>query len=119
MRSSSISWPTNSPTSCSTRGGRTAWWRRWPSPSRWRSEEHTSELHSRSDLVCRLLLEKKKKKDNIISFVQANKNVPKQVHPPADADSNQVHHLVDSDVMINNFEYTAEDTSLLEISLCS
>src|SRR3989440_789123 len=30
---------------------------------RWfvRSEEHTSELQSRSDLVCRLLLEKKKK----------------------------------------------------------
>src|SRR2546421_4163945 len=27
----------------------------------WRSEEHTSELQSRSDLVCRLLLEKKKK----------------------------------------------------------
>src|SRR3712207_7190966 len=41
----------------------------WPSPigrsegSRpWRSEEHTSELQSRQYLVCRLLLEKKKKK---------------------------------------------------------
>src|SRR2546421_4027441 len=31
-----------------------------------RSEEHTSELQSRSDLVCRLLLEKKK---NIITTV--------------------------------------------------
>src|SRR2546421_783931 len=30
-----------------------------------RSEEHTSELQSRSDLVCRLLLEKKKKKKKI------------------------------------------------------
>src|SRR5206468_8042954 len=30
-----------------------------------RSEEHTSELQSRSDLVCRLLLEKKKKKRTI------------------------------------------------------
>src|SRR2546421_5988148 len=30
-----------------------------------RSEEHTSELQSRSDLVCRLLLEKKKK--NVLS----------------------------------------------------
>src|SRR5690349_22692068 len=30
-----------------------------------RSEEHTSELQSRRDLVCRLLLEKKKKKKNI------------------------------------------------------
>src|SRR5699024_11852364 len=28
----------------------------------WRSEEHTSELQSRFDLVCRLLLEKKKRK---------------------------------------------------------
>src|SRR5438132_2263306 len=31
-----------------------------------RSEEHTSELQSHSDLVCRLLLEKKKK-ENILS----------------------------------------------------
>src|SRR2546421_5366113 len=29
-----------------------------------RSEEHTSELQSRSDLVCRLLLEKKKKNES-------------------------------------------------------
>src|SRR5438874_2922464 len=29
-----------------------------------RSEEHTSELQSRRDLVCRLLLEKKKKEKN-------------------------------------------------------
>src|SRR5207249_7026534 len=34
----------------------------YPLASRWtRSEEHTSELQSRFDLVCRLLLEKKKK----------------------------------------------------------
>src|SRR2546422_8482043 len=31
-----------------------------------RSEEHTSELQSRLHLVCRLLLEKKKKKQNMI-----------------------------------------------------
>src|SRR2546427_9599800 len=31
-------------------------------PDRPRSEEHTSELQSQSNLVCRLLLEKKKKK---------------------------------------------------------
>src|SRR5690625_7078006 len=31
-----------------------------------RSEEHTSELQSRGHLVCRLLLEKKNKKYNII-----------------------------------------------------
>src|SRR5438105_8592828 len=33
----------------------------WPAPQGARSEEHTSELQSRVDLVCRLLLEKKKK----------------------------------------------------------
>src|SRR5260221_9692909 len=32
---------------------------RWPGRRCWRSEEHTSELQSHSDLVCRLLLEKK------------------------------------------------------------
>src|SRR2546428_9890827 len=32
-----------------------------------RSEEHTSELQSRSDIVCRLLLEKKKIKLSILS----------------------------------------------------
>src|SRR5436309_8412031 len=31
----------------------------------WRSEEHTSELQSRENLVCRLLLEKKKKNTEI------------------------------------------------------
>src|SRR2546430_11859831 len=31
-------------------------------PAGFRSEEHTSELQSQSNLVCRLLLEKKKKK---------------------------------------------------------
>src|SRR5688572_32127630 len=46
-----------------------AWRRSWPSCARGRrkrrrsvrrSEEHTSELQSQSNLVCRLLLEKKK-----------------------------------------------------------
>src|SRR2546427_7417439 len=35
--------------------------RRVPAVRRVRSEEHTSELQSQSNLVCRLLLEKKKK----------------------------------------------------------
>src|SRR5699024_12354648 len=34
-----------------------------------RSEEHTSELQSRFDLVCRLLLEKKKKRENKTTHV--------------------------------------------------
>src|SRR2546428_5272097 len=33
-------------------------------PPRGRSEEHTSELQSRSDIVCRLLLEKKQIRNN-------------------------------------------------------
>src|SRR2546421_3634870 len=37
-----------------------------------RSEEHTSELQSRSDLVCRLLLEKKKK----THFVEGTDLIP-------------------------------------------
>src|SRR2546427_4811418 len=37
-----------------------------------RSEEHTSELQSQSNLVCRLLLEKKKKKTNTITELQNN-----------------------------------------------
>src|SRR5260370_27760124 len=46
---------------------------RWPRPSpTWRrrvvrSEEHTSELQSHLNLVCRLLLEKKKKQYNEVS----------------------------------------------------
>src|SRR5256885_11188100 len=47
-------WPT--PTASS---GCTAW---WPTCRCWRSEEHTSELQSPCNLVCRLLLEKKKEK---------------------------------------------------------
>src|SRR5699024_11899034 len=34
----------------------------WDKAWKYRSEEHTSELQSRFDLVCRLLLEKKKTK---------------------------------------------------------
>src|SRR5207249_2938704 len=36
-----------------------------------RSEEHTSELQSRFDLVCRLLLEKKKKNEKTINISHA------------------------------------------------
>src|SRR5690349_23003350 len=39
----------------------------------WRSEEHTSELQSRRELVCRLLLEKKKK---ILSTTSATSRLP-------------------------------------------
>src|SRR6266516_6700916 len=38
-----------------------------------RSEEHTSELQSPYDLVCRLLLEKKKKTENCMIDLNRNK----------------------------------------------
>src|SRR5438034_5152690 len=49
---------------------RSAYGRARDSAQPWRSEEHTSELQSHSDLVCRLLLEKKKKKHRIASEAQ-------------------------------------------------
>src|SRR2546426_5792294 len=46
-----------------------------------RSEEHTSELQSPCNLVCRLLLEKKKKTTN----QHIHPRSPLQTPPPADA----------------------------------
>src|SRR5215471_21222418 len=43
-----------------------------------RSEEHTSELQSRRDLVCRLLLEKKKK--NMSLLLPYKQNTKKQTN---------------------------------------
>src|SRR5690349_23600533 len=45
-------------------------------PSRARSEEHTSELQSRRELVCRLLLEKKKYMIDIIRTKRIILSVP-------------------------------------------
>src|SRR5688572_32381218 len=46
-----------------------------------RSEEHTSELQSQSNLVCRLLLEKKKKKKkNKKNKIQKNKTKELRSH---------------------------------------
>src|SRR2546427_8054017 len=41
-----------------------------------RSEEHTSELQSQSNLVCRLLLEKKKKTSNSTSVLRRRMSRP-------------------------------------------
>src|SRR3989442_11524213 len=48
------------------------WFRRASSHLLPRSEEHTSELQSRPHLVCRLLLEKKKKKSHKAFKVEKN-----------------------------------------------
>src|SRR5437773_9005856 len=61
------------------RDGRRQWARRQPRRARprrrtavltRRSEEHTSELQSHHDLVCRLLLEKKKKTHKRNNYIQ-------------------------------------------------
>src|SRR2546427_2146250 len=45
----------------------------------YRSEEHTSELQSQSNLVCRLLLEKKKKKNTkVVVKVTVIKQIEKE-----------------------------------------
>src|SRR3712207_8773673 len=41
------------------------------SVKKYRSEEHTSELQSRQYLVCRLLLEKKKKFNTVVTSMQS------------------------------------------------
>src|SRR2546427_8663938 len=43
-----------------------------------RSEEHTSELQSQSNLVCRLLLEKKKKDKEVIHFYAGQSDIQSQ-----------------------------------------
>src|SRR5476649_660355 len=51
----------------------------WGQVGRRRSEEHTSELQSHSDLVCRLLLEKKKKKIKTKASKKKKKNKKKNI----------------------------------------
>src|SRR2546428_6139148 len=49
-----------------------------------RSEEHTSELQSRSDLVCRLLLEKKKRSISTALTRAASRTSPRPTTPHTD-----------------------------------
>src|SRR2546427_9395342 len=48
--------------------------------SRDRSEEHTSELQSQSNLVCRLLLEKKKKNNKLYPMKNNNRTVQRHLN---------------------------------------
>src|SRR5438105_6851490 len=59
-----------------------------------RSEEHTSELQSRVDLVCRLLLEKKKKKENrsVITIIQITSYLVEHNTQPLHTWRNVVHY---------------------------
>src|SRR2546421_1429395 len=92
---------------------------RKPTSSVRRSEEHTSELQSRSDLVCRLLLEKKKK-TNRTPTVQQKKTQPntnhsvrdpgamRQKHPiSAQRDSHTTHSATQTRVEIHGHRRTS------------
>src|SRR5438094_4765588 len=59
---------------CATNPGRAG------SPPAARSEEHTSELQSPYDLVCRLLLEKKKKNNNMKDTYQNRHDINLRTH---------------------------------------
>src|SRR2546427_9335869 len=67
-------------------------WRRWPRDRHERvrrSEEHTSELQSQSNLVCRLLLEKKKKKKTQIKQSESYKEQNMQFIQQTSRDQHQ------------------------------
>src|SRR5260370_2088490 len=49
-----------------------------------RSEEHTSELQSHLNLVCRLLLEKKKKSHRTYAQITGRRHGPRPPMPPSD-----------------------------------
>src|SRR5436305_10991004 len=55
-----------------------------------RSEEHTSELQSRPHLVCRLLLEKKKKKLATVA-TSAGFHSPSRIFPPSSFFSSHIY----------------------------
>src|SRR5256885_6112802 len=46
-----------------------------------RSEEHTSELQSPCNLVCRLLLEKKKKNQHLMHVIKDRRHIPQRLVP--------------------------------------
>src|SRR2546422_3840490 len=75
-----------------------------------RSEEHTSELQSRLHLVCRLLLEKKKKKNShschhAPTYTQTN-NIRSILVDPSTLDVKHVHHHREtSRTTIDNFRW--------------
>src|ERR1019366_3341041 len=71
-------------------------WIESPAPSlcaQWRSEEHTSELQSLTNLVCRLLLEKNKRRGRIVKMSSGNRINPSG---PKTCSSSHSHSLMPS-----------------------
>src|SRR5256885_13077878 len=78
-----------------------------------RSEEHTSELQSPCNLVCRLLLEKKTSRHNTVTQVYAHNAMlahrPKQTAPLAEsimAHTNLFQHMPVSSILPYNFTHS-------------
>src|SRR2546430_3769482 len=77
----------------------------WTLPEHRRSEEHTSELQSQSNLVCRLLLEKKKNKNATLMWNRIhydpfkhithtdNSSLCPTLQPPRTIQINRPHHI--------------------------
>src|SRR3989440_382215 len=74
------------------------------SASAMRSEEHTSELQSRSDLVCRLLLEKKKLSNHHAADMSGRQPCTLQAHPHDDSAQSPGGHSRARDVDIAQVE---------------
>src|SRR5947207_7371457 len=72
-----------------------------------RSEEHTSELQSHSDLVCRLLLEKKKKKTKKENKHKKTRNKQRQEKHNTITQTEQTHN---SNTNTQNYKITTENT---------
>src|SRR3712207_8091810 len=70
-----------------------------------RSEEHTSELQSRQYLVCRLLLEKKKKDSRYILILDPRATTASQRHPYNDTLMHHVYYnylLLTHDILVSS-----------------
>src|SRR2546421_3626400 len=68
-------------------------------PVAMRSEEHTSELQSRSDLVCRLLLEKKKNRNPYLTTPQ---HIQRTRHPRPHSGKTTRYHSTEITSTINS-----------------
>src|SRR2546421_5886562 len=82
-----------------------------------RSEEHTSELQSRSDIVCRLLLEKKKKDNQHNDKHEQHKpELQRQHKEPSDRQKEKQHYHHDPPNQDSEeTEHTHSEVSLKEL----
>src|SRR2546430_4765429 len=78
-----------------------------------RSEEHTSELQSQSNLVCRLLLEKKKK--HKVQSLRAQNRSCRLSHAPRAALLNVIYAPVTSPYLDMNVQMELQSQRLYEL----